>query len=196
MTPPRRSGSPWLQSNTVFSKYAACRHSLSWNPPPQNEGGKKKTPQGLGLVSGAGSYRVRPLQLQREGGRVRKVPGFHSPPGGWHRLGVRGHGGTTASSINRKWVWLQDRCCTLLVGILSQQPGQRKEKEGKGSSISSCRRHRRSSQNGSMPYPGVLKPSWKSVWGLCIEHLHGLMMQVKRQEFKNKQIKVKNKRKK
>lgn len=73
------------------------------------------------------SYRVCPLQLQGEGGRVWKMPSFHSPPGRWHRLGMRGHGGTAASSINRKWVWLQNRHCTLLVVILSQQPGKKKK---------------------------------------------------------------------
>lgn len=75
------------------------------------------------------SHRVCPLQLQWESGGVWKMPGFHSPPGRWHRLGMRGHGGTAASAINRKWVWLQDRCCALLASILSQQPGKRKKRE-------------------------------------------------------------------
>lgn len=72
-----------------------------------------------------------PLQLQREGGRVWKVPGVHSSTARWHRLGMRGHGGTAASSINRKWVWLQTRRCTLLVSILSQQPGKDKKNREK-----------------------------------------------------------------
>lgn len=57
------------------------------------------------------------------------MPSFHSPPGSWHRLGMRGHGGTAASSINRKWVWLQNGHCALFVIVLSQQTVERKKRE-------------------------------------------------------------------
>lgn len=110
---PLSSASPW---NTLFTKH-----------PPELELQEKRF---QGFTCGRlcpPPYRVCPLQLQGEGGRVRKVPSFHTPPGRWHRLGVRGHGGAAASSINRKWVWLQSRRCTLLVILLSQQPGKRRK---------------------------------------------------------------------
>lgn len=128
---PPRSGSPWVQTNTLFTKYPPSSQSQSW--PSDEEALRGFHPEGRasGGKLGRPSHRVCPLQLQREGGRVGKVPGLHSPPGRRHRLGVRGHGGTAAPSRNRKWVWLQNRRCTLLVTILSQQPGGNKKRQRK-----------------------------------------------------------------
>lgn len=74
------------------------------------------------------SYRVRPLQLQWQSGRVWQVPCVQSsPPALGHRLGMRGHAGTAASSTGRKWVWLQSRCRALLAVSLSQKPAEGKK---------------------------------------------------------------------
>lgn len=123
---PLRSGSAWVQSNTLFTKYHQADRAKPTN--------LIKLLKGLHLkrrVSVVSSYRVCPLQLKWERGGVWKMPSFHSPPGSWHRLGMRGHGGTAASSINRKWVWLQNGHCALFVIVLSQQTVERKKKEKK-----------------------------------------------------------------
>lgn len=123
---PLRSGSAWVQSNTLFTKYHQADRAKPTNP--------IKLLKGLHLkrrVSVVSSYRVCPLQLKWERGGVWKMPSFHSPPGSWHRLGMRGHGGTAASSINRKWVLLQNGHCALFVIVLSQQTVERKKKREK-----------------------------------------------------------------
>lgn len=56
------------------------------------------------------------------------MPCVHSPPNRRHRLGMRGHAGTAASSTGRKWVWFQSRCRALLAVCLSQQPVQQTKK--------------------------------------------------------------------
>lgn len=76
----------------------------------------------MGVVVNQSHFRVRPLQLQWQSGRVGQVPGVHSPPARRHRLGVRGHAGTTASSKGRKWAGLPSRHHTLSSVSVSQEP--------------------------------------------------------------------------
>lgn len=112
-----------VHSNTLFTKnmavIAMSVPAAIFSPNKKLKRGwwGRRTPRG-----GARPYRVRPLQLQWQSGRVGQVPGVHSPPARRHRLGVRGHAGTTASSKGRKWAGLPSRHHTLSSVSVSQEP--------------------------------------------------------------------------